>query len=182
MTVCKVALANLAMWARDHYFPPSYAQATWKRLLPFFQLPGTITQDATLVQVELRPFNDRVLNRDLALLCCVTASIRRLLASLMGVGSPSPSVPRVALLLRRGWAKYRDFLIQPYGSRVWSGPTHHVTPRGSRVCMYSANWFPVHAKRSISSCGLRRAVARTHESLAALRVSTKRSHVCRSLS
>jgi hypothetical protein len=32
-------------------------QATWKRLLPFFQLPGTITQDATLVQVELRPFN-----------------------------------------------------------------------------------------------------------------------------
>jgi hypothetical protein len=43
--------------------------------------------------------------------CCVTASIRRLLAPLMGVGSPSPSVPRVALLLRRGWAKYRDFLI-----------------------------------------------------------------------
>ncbi len=69
MTVCKVALANLAMWVRDHYFPPSYAQATWRRLLPFFQLPGTITQDATLVQVELRPFNDRVLNRDLALLC-----------------------------------------------------------------------------------------------------------------
>lgn len=52
MTVCKVALANLAMWVRDHYFPPSYAQATWKRLLPFFQLPGTITQDATLVQVD----------------------------------------------------------------------------------------------------------------------------------
>jgi hypothetical protein len=69
MTVCKVALANLAMWVRDHYFPPSYAQGTWRRLLPFFQLPGTITQDATLVQVELRPFNDRVLNRDLAVLC-----------------------------------------------------------------------------------------------------------------
>ncbi len=69
MTVCKVAVANLAMWVRDHYFPPSYAQATWRRLLPFFQLPGTITQDATLVQVELRPFNDRVLNRDLALVC-----------------------------------------------------------------------------------------------------------------
>ncbi len=69
MTVCKVALANLAMWVRDHYFPPSYAQATWRRLLPFFQLSGTITQDATLVQVELRPFNDRELNRDLALLC-----------------------------------------------------------------------------------------------------------------
>jgi hypothetical protein len=54
---------------RFAHFPPSYAQATWRRLLPFFQLPGTITQDATLVQVELRPFNDRELNRDLALLC-----------------------------------------------------------------------------------------------------------------
>jgi hypothetical protein len=69
MTVCKVAVANLAMWVRDHYFPPSYAQATWKRLLPFFQLPGTITQDAQMVQVELRPFNDRALNRDLTVLC-----------------------------------------------------------------------------------------------------------------
>jgi hypothetical protein len=69
MTICKVALANLAMWVRDHYFPPSYAQATWKRLLPFFQLPGTITQDAQMVQVELHLFNDRALNRDLAILC-----------------------------------------------------------------------------------------------------------------
>src|SRR5260221_14049559 len=62
------ALTLKLTWVRDHYFPPSYAQATWRRLLPFFQLPGTITQDATLVQVELRPFNDRVPNRDLALL------------------------------------------------------------------------------------------------------------------
>jgi hypothetical protein len=69
MTVCKVAVANLAMWMRDRYFPPSYAQATWKRLQPFFQLPGTITQDAHMVRVELRPFNDRALNRDLAVLC-----------------------------------------------------------------------------------------------------------------
>jgi len=69
MTVCKVAVANLAMWVRDHYFPPSYAQATWKRLLPFFQLPGTITHHAQMVQIELRPFNDRALNRDLAVLC-----------------------------------------------------------------------------------------------------------------
>ncbi len=69
MTVCKVAAANLAMWVRDHYFPPSYAQAAWKRLLPFFQLPGIISQDATMVQVELRPFNDRALNRDLVILC-----------------------------------------------------------------------------------------------------------------
>jgi len=51
------------------YFPASYAQATWKRLLPFFQLPGTITHHAQMVQVELRPFNDRALNRDLAMLC-----------------------------------------------------------------------------------------------------------------
>lgn len=69
MTFCKAALANLTMWVCDRYFPPSYAQATWKRLLPFFQLPGTITQDATMVQVELRPFNDRELNRDLAVVC-----------------------------------------------------------------------------------------------------------------
>ena len=69
MTVCKVAVANLAMWVRDQYFPASYAQATWKRLLPFFHLPGTITHQAQMVQVELRPFNDRALNRDLAVLC-----------------------------------------------------------------------------------------------------------------
>jgi hypothetical protein len=69
MTVCKAALTNLAMWVRDRYFPPSYAQATWKRLLPFFQLPGTITHHAQMVQVELHPFNDRALNRDLAVLC-----------------------------------------------------------------------------------------------------------------
>jgi hypothetical protein len=40
MTVCKVALANLGMWARDQYFPASYAQATWARLAPFLCLPG----------------------------------------------------------------------------------------------------------------------------------------------
>lgn len=69
MTVCKVALANLAMWVRDQYFPAFYAHATWRRLLPFFQLPGTLTLDATMIQVELCPFNDRAFNRDLALLC-----------------------------------------------------------------------------------------------------------------
>ena len=57
------------MWVRDHYFPLSYAQATWKSLQPFFQLPGTISQDSTMVQVELRLFNDRALNRDLIILC-----------------------------------------------------------------------------------------------------------------
>jgi hypothetical protein len=69
MTVCKVALTNLAMWTRDRYFPASYAHATWRRLVPFFQLAGTILPDANTVRVELRPFNDRALNRDLALLC-----------------------------------------------------------------------------------------------------------------
>ncbi len=68
MTVCKVALANLAMWVRDHYFPASYTHATWSRLVPFFRLPGCIVRDATTIRVELRPFNDRALNRDLALL------------------------------------------------------------------------------------------------------------------
>jgi hypothetical protein len=69
MTICKVAMANLAMWVRNQYFPASYAQATWKRLLPFFQLPGTITHHGYLIQIELRPFNDRALNRDLAIVC-----------------------------------------------------------------------------------------------------------------
>jgi hypothetical protein len=68
MTVCKVALANLEMWVRDHSFPASSPHATWQRLAPFFRLSGTIMQDATTVHVELRPFNDRALNRDLALL------------------------------------------------------------------------------------------------------------------
>ena len=69
MTVCKVALVNLAMWVRDQYFPASYAHATWHRLAPFFQLAGTVVPDACTVRVELRPFNDRALNRDLVLLC-----------------------------------------------------------------------------------------------------------------
>ena len=69
MTVCTVAMANLAMWVRDQYFPVSYAHATWRRLLPFFQLSGTVTRDATTIQVELCPFNDCALNRNLALLC-----------------------------------------------------------------------------------------------------------------
>jgi hypothetical protein len=41
MTICKLALANLAMWARDQCFPASYAHVTWTRLAPFFQLTRT---------------------------------------------------------------------------------------------------------------------------------------------
>jgi hypothetical protein len=69
MTVCKLALANLAMWTRDQCFPASYAHATWARLAPFFQLPGSITSSRHVVSVQLRPFHDRQYNRDLALLC-----------------------------------------------------------------------------------------------------------------
>src|SRR5260370_36078760 len=69
MTVCKVALANLGMWVRDHYFPASYARASWHRLQVFFQLPGRIFWGRDQVEVELKPFNDRILNRDLEMLC-----------------------------------------------------------------------------------------------------------------
>jgi hypothetical protein len=69
MTVFKVALANLVMWTRDHYFPASFAHATWQRLAPFFRLPGLVIQGPKTVCVELCPFNDRQYNRDLAMLC-----------------------------------------------------------------------------------------------------------------
>jgi hypothetical protein len=69
MTVCKLALANVAMWTRDHYFPPTYAHATWERLAPFFQLAGVVRPSQRIVSVELRPFNDRQYNRDLVALC-----------------------------------------------------------------------------------------------------------------
>jgi len=69
MTVFKVALANLVMWTRDHYFPESFAHATWQRLAPFFHLPGLIVHEQKMVCVELRPFNDRQYNRDLVMLC-----------------------------------------------------------------------------------------------------------------
>ncbi len=42
MIVCKLALANLAMWVRDRFFPATYAHATWQRLLPFFRLSGRV--------------------------------------------------------------------------------------------------------------------------------------------
>src|SRR5262249_17402496 len=69
MTVFKVALANLAMWTRDHYFPHTYSTATWERLAPFFRLPGIIRSNQHTVSVSLRPFNNRQYNLDLYLLC-----------------------------------------------------------------------------------------------------------------
>jgi len=53
------------MWTRDHYFPASHAHATWKRLTPFFHLPGVVTQGRNTVEVALRPFNDKRYNQDL---------------------------------------------------------------------------------------------------------------------
>jgi hypothetical protein len=80
MTTFKLALANLVMWARDRYFPATYAQATWHRLAPFFRLPGRIVWGTDRVTVELRPFNDRRLTRDLAAMCTqVNAAQPRLL-------------------------------------------------------------------------------------------------------
>jgi hypothetical protein len=69
MTVCKLALANLVMWTRDHYFPSTYAHATWARLAPFFQLSGVVVSTLHTVSVALHPFNDRQYNRDLLALC-----------------------------------------------------------------------------------------------------------------
>jgi hypothetical protein len=69
MTVCKLALANVVMWTRDHYFPAPYAHATWGRLAPFFHLSGMIVASQQTVFVELHPFNDQQLNQDLLCLC-----------------------------------------------------------------------------------------------------------------
>ncbi len=69
MTVCKLALTNLAMWVRDRFFPSTYAHATWQRLQPFFRLPGRIQWGHDAVHVDLRPFNNRQLTRDLLAVC-----------------------------------------------------------------------------------------------------------------
>jgi len=91
MTVCKVTLTNLGMWVRDHYFPVQYAHAGWQRLQVFFQLPGRIFWERDRVEVELKLFNDRALNRDLEMLCAKVAQEqprlpdgRRLLFRLQG--------------------------------------------------------------------------------------------------
>ena len=110
MTVFKVALANLAMWVRDSYFPASYARAAWKRLLPFFQLSGTITHHAQMVQVGLRPFNDRALNRDLAILC-------------ERVNQASPHLPDVHVLAHL-WCSRAGF-------QRALGETRRATPSGA---------------------------------------------------
>jgi hypothetical protein len=69
MTTLRLALTNLIRWVRDQFFPTDYTQATWKRLAPFFDLPGHIVPYPERCLVFLRPFNDRQLNRDLDALC-----------------------------------------------------------------------------------------------------------------
>ena len=81
---------------RDHYFPAEYAHASWHRLHIFFQLPGRIHWETESVEVELKPFNDRALNRDLRMLCAKVAQAqprlpdgRRLLFRVQGVSLPA---------------------------------------------------------------------------------------------
>jgi len=101
MTVMKVALANLGMWVRDQWFPATYAHATWRRLEPFFRLPGRIVYGADAVHVELRPFNDRQLNRDLTIVCAKVADAQprlpdghRLVFTVAGAARPVLDVPQ----------------------------------------------------------------------------------------
>lgn len=101
MTICKLALANLAMWTRDQYFPALYAHATWARLAPFFQLPGTVTSSQQAVTVQLHPFNDRQYNRDLSLLC-------------QCVNEKQPHLPDGRLLLFRVQETARPILHQQH--------------------------------------------------------------------
>ena len=96
MTVCKTALANLVMWTRDRYFPGCYAQATWGRLAPFFHLPGRVVAGPDRVSVELRPFNDRRLTRDLVAVCARVEAARprlpdgrSLILTVRGAGGPT---------------------------------------------------------------------------------------------
>jgi hypothetical protein len=69
MTVCKVAMVNLGMYARERWFPSGYEHAGWKRLSAFFALKGRVKWEREEVEVELRPFNDRAMNRDLEAVC-----------------------------------------------------------------------------------------------------------------
>src|SRR6266566_2931215 len=72
----KRAAMHLAGCLPYRYFPASYAHAGWHRLQPFFQLPGRIFWERDRVEVELKPFNDRALNRDLEALCAKVAKVQ----------------------------------------------------------------------------------------------------------
>ncbi|SRR6266699_6400629 len=65
----KRAAMHLAGCLPYRFFPSTYAHATWQRLQPFFQLPGRIQWGHDTVHVDLRPFNNRQLTRDLLAVC-----------------------------------------------------------------------------------------------------------------
>ena len=73
MTVLKLTLANLGIWASDQWFLATYAPVTWQRLEPFFRLPGHVVYETDTVHVEPRPFNDQQIYRDLAAPARLTA-------------------------------------------------------------------------------------------------------------
>lgn len=52
MTVLKLTLANLGIWASDQWFLATYAPVTWQRLEPFFRLPGHVVYKTDTVHVE----------------------------------------------------------------------------------------------------------------------------------
>jgi len=104
MTICKTALANLAMHVRDQYFPAEYRHATWQRLAPFFRLPGHVVWGPDVVHVDLRPFNDRQMTRDLVSFCervCLAQprlpSGQRLVFTVAGTACPILDVQREAV-------------------------------------------------------------------------------------
>jgi hypothetical protein len=69
----KRAAMHLAGCLPYHYFPASYAHASWHRLQIFFRLPGRISWGSEKVEVELKRFNDCALNRELEVLCAKVA-------------------------------------------------------------------------------------------------------------
>jgi hypothetical protein len=73
MIIRKVTPADVGMWVRDHYFPAPYGHVSWYRLHIFFQLGEQILWGTEKVEVELKRFNDRALNRDLEALCAKVA-------------------------------------------------------------------------------------------------------------
>ncbi len=69
MTLLKLGLANLGMWARDQYFGESYQHCRGPRLLPFFKLGGWVSATTREVKLEVCAFNNRALVRDLEEVC-----------------------------------------------------------------------------------------------------------------
>jgi hypothetical protein len=102
MTVFKVALANLAMRVRDQYFPASYANATWLRLLPFFRFSDF---QGPLPAMRLRCWSSYALSMIVLLIgisqSSVNGSLRLPQRFLMDAVSVLLSIWLVAVFLRQ---------------------------------------------------------------------------------